>query len=401
MMLAGRKVLLGLTGGIAAYKGPALVRELTGAGAEVRVVATESALRFVAPLSLQAVSGHPVASDLFDPAFEHEIGHIELARWPDVVLVAPATASFLARTRAGLCSDLLGTVICATEAPVVIAPAMNTQMWLHTAVQENVASLSRWPGYHVVQPDSGELACKEVGAGRLPDPPVLLEAVRGALGDGPLVGRRVLVTAGPTREPLDPVRFLSNHSSGKMGYAFAAQAAALGAEVTLVSGPVTLPTPPGVTRVDVVTAAQMCEAVLTRVAQTDIVVKVAAVADWRPAQAADHKRKKTGGPLSVAFERTQDILATLGNLPDGERPVLVGFAAETGDVESYARGKVKSKNLDYIVANIVGGPNSTFGADDAEILLIDRAGTATPMGPAPKGAIARAVLDRVASETAP
>ncbi len=400
-MLVGKRVLLGLTGGIAAYKGPALVRALTAAGAEVRVVTTQAAERFVTPMSLQAVSGHPVASDLFDPAFEHDIGHIELARWPDIILVAPATASFLARTRHGLCADLLGTVLCATTAPVVIAPAMNTQMWLHRPVQENVRALASWEGYHIVSPDSGELACREVGAGRLPDPPVLLDAIVEALGvrrNTALAGRRVLVTAGPTREPLDPVRFLSNHSSGKMGFAFAAEAASMGAHVTLIAGPVALATPRDVERIDVVCAQEMFDAVMARASTTDIVVKAAAVADWRPAAPTDQKKKKVEGTLTVEFERTQDILATLGAMTDN-RPILVGFAAETENIEAYARGKITAKNLDYIVANQVGGPRSTFGADDAEVLLIAREGVATGIGPAAKHQVARTVLELVAAET--
>jgi phosphopantothenoylcysteine decarboxylase/phosphopantothenate--cysteine ligase len=336
-----------------------------------------------------------VYSDLFDPAFEQDIGHIELARWPDAILVAPATANFLARVAHGMCDDLLSTILCATTAPVVLAPAMNTQMFQNHAVQRNLADLAARPGYTVVPPDSGELVCKEVGAGRLPDPPVLLAALRAAMATGPLTGRTVVVTAGPTQEALDPVRFLSNHSSGKMGFAFASAAARRGADVTLIAGPVSLPTPPGVTRVDVTTAAQMHRAVMDRAEDADLIIKAAAVADWRPKNLATEKKKKAHADLQVEFERTVDILAQLGTMPDATRPTLVGFAAETEDVETYALGKLNRKNLDFIVANRVGGDDCTFGADDAAVTVLSRNGGRHTVGLRAKRDIADAVLDLV------
>ena len=397
-MLHGKRVILGISGGIAAYKGPALVRALVEAGAEVRVILTRSAVEFVAPLALQAVSHNAVGLDLFDPAYEAQIGHIELARWADAVLVAPTTANLLARLAYGLCDDLLTTVLCATRAPVVLAPAMNSQMLAHPAVQANLALLAAREGHLIVQPDQGALACQEIGPGRMPDPEVLIAALAGALSPRRLEGRRALITAGPTREAIDPVRFLSNPSSGKMGFAVARAAALLGARVTLVAGPVSLPDPVGVERIDVVSAEEMFEAVMARVQHPDpdqrpeVVVKAAAVADWRPAQVADHKVKKTEGEqLTLVMERTRDIRAGLGALPDDRRPILVGFAAETRDLDRYALDKLNRKNLDMIVANQVSGPTSAFGADLNAVTLFDRQGGRVDLGPAPKDEIAAGI----------
>jgi phosphopantothenoylcysteine decarboxylase/phosphopantothenate--cysteine ligase len=396
MSWAGKKVLLGLSGGIAAYKGPALVRELTKQGAQVRVVVTRAAAHFVTPLSLQIMSGHPVGTDLFDPAFEATVGHIELARWPDAVLVAPTTADLLAKVRLGMCDDLLTTVLCATTAPIVLAPAMNTQMWRNPAVQENVAALrARWPRVHLVEPDAGDLACGEVGEGRLPDPPVLLEAVARAWTPQLLEGKRALVTAGPTHEFIDPVRFLSNPSTGKMGFALARVAARMGARVTLVAGPVQQPTPPSVQRLNVTSAQEMYEAVMAQVAppgavgrMVDVVAKSAAVADWKAAAPSDQKVKKTPGDASVALARTKDILAELGGLDPAIKPLLMGFAAETNDLRAYALDKLARKRVDMIVANRVTPGASAFGADDNAVTVFDRAGGEVSLGPAPKEEVA-------------
>lgn len=403
------KVLLCVTGGIAAYKSPQLVRELKKRGDEVRVILTQSAQQFVTPLSLQIVSEHPVGLSLFDPTFESEIGHIELARWADVVLVAPATAHTIARLAHGLADDLLTTVLLATTAPVVVAPAMNTQMWFDPRVQHNLAMLRQIPGYSLVEPDSGELACKEVGAGRLPDPPELLTALDRALGPKPLQDRRVLISAGPTREHLDPARFISNPSTGKMGYALARQAQALGAHVTLVAGPTALPDPPGVNVVHVVSAQQMFEAIMSRAATQDLVIKSAAVADWRPKDASPD-RKRTKGEMSgtLELERNPDILATLGEsygpgkLEEGAKgPVLVGFAAESHDVEERGRAKLARKNAHWLVANLIGGPQSSFGADSSSAILL-RHRDLTPamhLGPASKDELARELLTAIASQS--
>ncbi len=397
--LAGRRVLLGITGGIAAYKGPLIVRELTAAGATVRVVLSRAAAEFVTPLALQAVSHHAVGVDLFDPTYEQQIGHIELARWPDLILVAPATAHLLARLAHGLCDDLLTTVLTATRAPVVLAPAMNTQMWAHHAVARNVAQL-RQDGYHIVPPDSGELACQEVGAGRMPDPPELRLACLQALTPPILRGRRLVITAGPTAEPIDPVRFLTNRSSGKMGYAIAQAAALAGAQVTLVSGPTALTAPWGVQRVAVESAREMRDAVFAHAlqpgAQAHAVIKAAAVADYRPQHVADQKIKKTPGPMSLPLERNPDILGELCDLPAPQRPLLVGFAAETQDVERLAAEKLQRKPVDLLVANRVSGPDSAFGADTSSVLFLTPRESLGWFGPAPKETTAAEIVRRVA-----
>lgn len=389
--LANTRILLGISGGIAAYKGPALVRALSAAGAEVRVVLTASATQFVAPLALQAVSHNAVGVDLFDPAYEAQIGHIELARWPDAILIAPATANLIARVRLGLCDDLLTTVLCATTAPVALAPAMNAQMFLNPAVQENLDALRARHGYRVIAPDSGQLACQEVGPGRMPDPPVLIEALAATLAPQLLKGRRVVVTAGPTREAIDPVRFISNRATGKMGFALARVAARMGAHATLVAGPTHLDTPPGVERIDVTSAADMHRAVfaqLDRDTPPDAVVKSAAVADWTPATTADHKVKKTPEVPALPLTRTRDILADLGALDDEARPFLIGFAAETQDLERYALDKLTRKRADMLVANNVLGPSSAFGADSSSVIVYTKTGGREPLGPSPKADLA-------------
>lgn len=362
-----RRVILGVTGGIAAYKSAELVRQLRREGADVQVVMTRGARRFVTPLTFQALTHHPVRTDLFDPAAEAGMGHLELARWADEVLVAPASADFMARLAAGLADDLLTTLCLATEAPVTLAPAMNWAMWRHAATRANAGTL-RSRGVTLIGPAVGELAEGESGEGRMLEPADITARL---LGPGPLSGTHWMVTAGPTREPLDPVRFLSNRSSGRMGFAVAAAAARAGARVTLVSGPVALETPPGCDRVDVETAGDMHRAVMERAGECDVFVAVAAVSDYRPGEAAPEKIRKSREAMSVALQRNPDILAEVAALPDG--PFTVGFAAETGNVEANARGKLETKGLDMIAANRVGG-GAGFDAEDNSLTVLWQGG---------------------------
>ncbi len=351
-MLKDRRILLGITGGIAAYKAAELSRRLVEAGAEVQVVMTRAACAFISPMTLQAVSGRAVRSELMDPEAEAGMGHIELARWPDAVLVAPASAHFLARVAHGLADDLLTTLCLATDKPMFLAPAMNRLMWTNPATQSNVSRL-RERGIRLLGPGVGAQACGETGVGRMLGPLELIQGLAGTLtGDHVLEGNRVLVTAGPTREPLDPVRFMTNRSSGKMGFAVAQAAAAMGAQVTLVSGPVALDTPANVERIDVETAAEMQAAVVPRAGDAHIFIATAAVSDYRPLVAGDRKIKKSADRLQLELVRNPDILAEVAALPSG--PFCVGFAAETHDLEAYARAKLTAKGLDMIAANAVG-----------------------------------------------
>lgn len=386
-VLEGCRILLAVSGGIAAYKAAGLVRHLRTLGADVRVVMTKSACEFITPLTLEVLSEQPVVTELFRPGAESEIGHIELARWPNVVLVAPATANVLAKARHGLADDLLSTLLLATTAPVLFCPAMNTQMLLHPATQENLAALRIRPRTWILEPDAGDLACGEVGAGRLPDPEIIEEALYDVLTPKLLAGRHVLITAGPTREHFDPVRFLSNPSTGKMGYAVARSARRMGARVTLVSGPTALAAPYGIERVNVESAEQMRDAVFS--CRPDIAIMSAAVADWTPQEPDAQKRKKNEGPWTPTLGRTTDILATLATSEQRPR-VLVGFAAETQDVERYAREKLERKKIDGIVANRVGGVGGAFGNDSNEVLLIDPRG-ARHVPTAPKPVVADAI----------
>ena len=349
--LTGKHILLGVTGGIAAYKAAELVRLLRRSEAEVRVIMTAGAREFITPLTLQALSGNPVHTDLLDSAAEAAMGHIELARWADGLLVAPATADSLARLAQGRADDLLGAVCLACEAPLAVAPAMNRAMWNHPATQANLSTLVG-RGVRVFGPDAGEQACGETGPGRLLEPIALLEQLNGLFHTGRLAGRRVLITAGPTREAIDPVRYLSNHSSGRMGFAVARAAVEAGARVTLVSGPVTLDTPPGVQRLDVTSAAEMHAAVMQQAPASDIFIAVAAVADYRPRRVAAQKIPKSASSLELALERNPDILADVAALPDA--PFSVGFAAETADLEGRAKDKRIAKGIDMIAANRVG-----------------------------------------------
>ena len=361
-----RRILLGVTGGIAAYKAADLVRRLRERGAEVEVAMTAGAQRFVTPLTFQALSGRQVRTDLWDEAAEAAMGHIELARWAELVLVAPASADFLAHLAGGHADDLLSTACLATAAPVWLAPAMNRLMWANAATQANVATL-RDRGIRLLGPASGEQACGETGLGRMVEVEEICAAVYASELGGPLAGVTLVISAGPTREPLDPVRFLSNRSSGKMGFAVAAAARDAGAEVTLISGPVALPTPLGVRRVDVETAAQMYQAVHAAIGAADIYVGAAAVADYTPTCCASSKIKKTSDRLDLLLEKAPDILASVAALE--RRPFTVGFAAETNDVERHARDKLARKRLDLIAANEVGAERAFDREDNALLVL--------------------------------
>jgi phosphopantothenoylcysteine decarboxylase/phosphopantothenate--cysteine ligase len=389
-----RTVILGVGGGIAAYKGCELVRLLVKGGASVRVVMTPNATRFVGPLTFQALSGHPVLVDLLDPASEAGYGHLELARRAALLVVAPATANLLARLRAGMGDDAVTTTALACTCPVLLAPAMNTRMWDGPAVQENLAAL-RARGWHVVGPSSGELADGDLGEGRLAEPVEIAAAAARILGPRDLAGRRVLVTAGPTREHVDPVRYLSNPSTGKMGFEVARAAARRGGDVLLVSGPSALRDPDGVRVVRVSTAEEMAAAVLGAAGEQDLLVAAAAVSDYRPRESLPSKRKKTEGAESLELERTTDILATLGNRLAGQphSPVLVGFAAETEDVVQNAREKLRRKHCDLVVANAVGAPGAGFGSDRNRVSLVGLAEVVEVEGT--KGEVADFILDRV------
>lgn len=348
-------VLLGISGGIAAYKTPELVRRLRERGAEVQIVMTSSAEEFVTETALQAVSGRPIRSNLWDKEAEAAMSHIELARWADVVLIAPATAEIMARLASGAASDLLTTICLATQAPIAIAPAMNHVMWANPAVQKNRETLAE-RGVHILGPDSGQQACGETGEGRMLDPDAIAAIVSAMqVGTGAtalLAGKTVLITAGPTREPIDPVRFITNRSSGKMGYAIAAAAQQQGARVILLSGPVAIPVPRGVTVKQVQTAQDMYEATHEQLDEADIFIATAAVADYRPVKVATQKIKKSEAAMRIELVRTPDILTSVAALEHG--PFTVGFAAETENLREYALGKLQHKKLDMIVANLVG-----------------------------------------------
>ncbi len=355
--LINKKVLLGITGGIAAYKAAELLRLLMKAGAEVRVVMTPSAQEFVQPLTYQALSGHRVYTEVFDGEADSAMDHIELARWCDLMLVAPASADFIAKLVSGHADNLLLTLSLACAKPLAVAPAMNQQMYANAATAANIRELQQ-RGVLVWGPDAGEQACGDVGPGRMLEPADLAERANGIFQPGRLDGVHVMVTAGPTREAIDPVRYLSNRSSGKMGYAVAEAAKRAGATVTLISGPVNLPAPAGVDKVDVLSALDMLDAVTKRSGETDVFIACAAVADYRVAEVKDQKIKKSGDPLSLNLIANPDILATVSGSEN--RPFCVGFAAETNDVASYARGKLEQKNLDMIAANDVSSNESGF-----------------------------------------
>lgn len=426
--LAGKTVVLGVTGGIAAYKAAELCRLLAKAGAQVRVVMTKAACQFITPLTMQSLSGHEVAIDLFAPVPEGGIGHIELASRADIVIIAPATADAIARFAAGMANDLLAAVVLATKAPIVLAPAMNTNMWENPITQDNLARLCRLGQVTSVGPDAGDLACGWVGAGRMVNPQDVLSAALARLGPGApnalgaLSGQHVVVTAGPTWEAVDDVRFLGNRSSGKMGFALAAAAVRLGAQVTLIAGPVALATPPSVAkRIDVESALELREALHKAVVDADVVVMAAAVADFRPgvrvlgklSRRQDNKAKngnktgKTSAPKvakAIALVANPDLLAELGRARKGLRPYLIGFAAEVGvsgqALIERARAKLIEKACDVVVANEVGRPGIGFGADENTVTLVLSNGRVIDLPPARKELLAQAIWDKIAPEFA-
>jgi phosphopantothenoylcysteine decarboxylase / phosphopantothenate---cysteine ligase len=394
MTLKGKKILLGLSGGIAAYKAAELARLLIKAGADVRVVMTEAATRFITPVTLQALTGQTAWSDLWDPRIEDNMAHIELSRDRDLILVAPASADFMAKLAHGLADDLLSTLCIARRCPLMIAPAMNVEMWQNAATQRNAARL-REDGVLLSGPASGDQACGEMGMGRMTEPADVLADVRFFFqpkASGPLRGRRVVVTAGPTEEPIDPVRVITNTSSGKMGYAVARAAREAGAEVTLISGPVALPTPDGVERVDVRSARDMFDAVRATVRGSDVFISVAAVADWRVKKPFERKIKKVNGaPPALEFVENPDILSWVAKQKDA--PFCVGFAAESDRVAANAREKRARKGIPLIAANLA---QKALGADDNAITLFDRKG-AHPLGRGPKLELARKLVAHVAT----
>jgi phosphopantothenoylcysteine decarboxylase / phosphopantothenate---cysteine ligase len=403
--LHDRRILLGVCGGIAAYKACELVRRLRDVGAQVRVVLTANAARFVTPLTFQALSGQAVRADLWDEAAEMGMGHLELARWAQCVLIAPASADVIAKLAHGFADDLLSTLCLATTAPVAIAPAMNHRMWLHPATQSNIEML-RKRGVSIIGPDHGPLAEGESGPGRLRDPQAIIEELNSLEGDagerapsmagelrGALAGVRVLVNAGPTYEDIDPVRFLGNRSSGRMGFAVAQAALDAGARVTLIAGPVALATPQGAHRIDVRSAREMHDAVLHAVGDADIFIATAAVADWRVAEPSAHKTRKHGAPPSFTLVENPDILAEVASR--NPRPFVVGFAAETENLERNARDKLARKKLDMIAANEVGADRGMETADNALHLYWDGGDEALPR--MPKSALAATLIERVAA----
>ncbi|MDP8955419.1 MAG: bifunctional phosphopantothenoylcysteine decarboxylase/phosphopantothenate--cysteine ligase CoaBC [Actinomycetota bacterium] len=394
--LAGRLILLGVTGGIAAYKSVFLLRLLTEAGADVQVVMTPAATRFVGPETFAALSRRPVHSDVFERT--DQVLHVQLAHQADVVVVAPATANVLGKLAHGLADDLLTSVLLEATAPLVLAPAMHAGMWEHPATQANLRLLVE-RGAILVGPELGPLAAGDEGVGRMAEPDQILEAIVGATSTGDLAGRRILVTAGPTFEPIDAVRFVGNRSSGKMGWGVAEEAARRGAVVTLIAGPVALKDPAGVEVVRIETAKEMENAVLSRYAFVDAVVMAAAVADWRPSSAAPEKLKKEDGPPSLVLEPTTDILSTLGKKK--ERQVLVGFAAETRDLQSEGRRKLGEKNLDFIVVNEVGRAGTGFGSETDRAAILSRQQDDVAPRMWTKQELAAAICDRVSSLLSP
>jgi len=393
MQMNNKRVLVGITGGIAAYKSAELVRLLIKMGAQVRVVMSEGAQAFITPLTFQALSGNPVHTELLDPVAEAGMGHIELAKWAEVVLIAPATANTIADIAAGRADQLLTTTVLATAAPVFVAPAMNQQMWANPATQANMETLAA-RGIGVFGPGVGEQACGDVGAGRMLEAEELAAMLAAPYTGKSLKGVRAVITAGPTREAVDPVRYLSNHSSGKMGYALTRALVAAGADVTLVTGPCNLTAPSAANVVQVDSAAQMLAAVQAHVEGAQLFVATAAVADYRAADPAEHKIKKTKDNMSIALERNPDILAHVAALPN--RPVCVGFAAETQNLAEYAKGKLERKKLDAICANLVLGEKGAFGSDENALDVFFKDGSSLQLPRTDKGALAAALVGVIA-----
>ncbi|QTD43325.1 bifunctional phosphopantothenoylcysteine decarboxylase/phosphopantothenate--cysteine ligase CoaBC [Sporosarcina sp. Te-1] len=398
-MLLNKNILLCVTGGIAVYKAVALVSKLTQAGAHVKVIMTESAMKFVTPLSFQVLSRNDVFYDTFDEKDSRVIAHIDLADWADLVVVAPATANVIGKIANGIADDMVTTTLLATTADVWIAPAMNVHMYENKAVLRNIETLHQ-DGYRFIEPSEGFLACGYVGKGRLEEPEKIVSLIGEHFSCSdeplPLQGKKVVVTAGPTRERIDPVRYVSNFSSGKMGYAMAEAAAALGAETILVSGPVCLAKPHGVSVIDVESAQEMLDAVLSHYGDADIVIKSAAVADYRPVEIQQQKMKKKDQQMALELEKTTDILKTLGERKQGQ--LLVGFAAETVDAIAYGQSKLENKNLDYIIVNDVTDPNGGFGSDTNVVALLSKNGTHKPFEAMSKPTLARRLLESILEE---
>lgn len=393
--MRNKRIVLGMTGGIAAYKCAELTRRLKERGYEVKVVMTDSAKHFITPLTMQAVSGEPVSDSLLDPQAEAAMGHIEFAKWADLILVAPCTANMLAKMATGIADDLLTTLLLATPAKVAVAPAMNQQMYAHPATQANLTTLAA-RGVLIWGPGQGEQACGDVGAGRMLEPMELVEHINSCFAPPLLAGKTVTITAGPTREALDPVRYISNHSSGKMGYALAQAALELGAEVNLISGPVTLSAPSGAKVFAVQSAQQMHQQALSLATESDVFIGCAAVADYRAADIAEQKMKKQGDELSISLVKNPDIIADVAALKS-QRPFTVGFAAETQDVATYAKGKLQNKNLDMICANDVSRQGQGFNSDDNALTLF----TSEHSDDLPlqsKGKLALTVMEKIASK---
>lgn len=386
-----KNIVVAVSGGIAAYKAAELTSRLIKAGYAVRCVMTEHAQQFLAPLTLQTLSGHPVTTDLFATAGEWNVEHVALAKWADVLIIAPATANVIGKIAGGIADDFLTTCVMATEAEVILAPAMNTNMYNNPINRQNMDKLKAL-GYHFIEPVVGNLACGDEGKGKMAEPADMVRYIQ-SLERHDLAGLKLLVTAGPTREAIDPVRFLTNHSSGKMGYAIAQMATKRGAEVTLISGPVRLDKPAGVTVIEVVSAQEMYEAILMRFDECDAVVKAAAVADYRPATVAEQKVKKQDGDWQLTLVRNPDILSELGRRKS--RQILVGFAAETNDIATNAKGKLVRKNLDMIVANDLTDQNSGFGVDTNKVVIYHADGTADYLPVMAKTAVADAILDQI------
>ena len=396
--MSKKNILLCVSGGIAVYKGAALTSKLTQAGFNVKVIMTKSAQEFVTPLTFQALSRQAVYTDTFAEKEPQVISHIDLADWADLIVVAPATANVIGKLANGIADDMLTTTLLASTAPVWIAPAMNVHMYDHPAVKRNMDILKGY-GYTFVEPNEGYLACGYIGKGRLAEPEEIVEQIQAFFSAGnqeilPLQGRKILVTAGPTKERVDPVRYLTNRSSGKMGYAIAEEAARLGAEVTLVSGPVNLAVPEHVTVIKVESAEEMYDAVMERFGDQDAVIKSAAVADYRPAKVLDQKLKKQESSLMITLEKTKDILKELGKTKTHQ--ILVGFAAETNDVEAYAAKKLKEKNLDLIVANDVTETGAGFEGDTNIVTLLDSKGNKESLPILSKHTVAQKILEKVA-----
>jgi phosphopantothenoylcysteine decarboxylase/phosphopantothenate--cysteine ligase len=391
-MLKGKKILLGVTGGIAAYKTAELTRDFIKGGADVKVVMTSNATKFISPLTLQTLSGNPVYTDMFSLTEDWEIGHISLADYPDIIVVAPATANIIGKAAAGIADDLLTSLIMATTKPILFCPAMNSNMYNNAAVKENMEKLAS-RGYILMGAAEGELACGTEGPGRLPPLQDIVEEVESALTGKDLAGENVLVTAGPTQEALDPVRFISNHSSGKMGYALAVMARRRGAKVTLISGPTDLPVPCGIDLIPVRSAVEMRNAVMKSMRKATVIIKAAAVADYRPASQSASKIKKKEGPLTLTLERNPDIIAEAGRTK-GKR-VLVGFAMETENLVENAKSKLKSKNMDLIVGNDLSSPDAGFRADTNIVKIIDRSGRVESLPLLDKREVADRILDRI------